>query len=304
MVLASVVWTVFACATEPPPDSGFVPVGETTELFYRAIGQGDPLLIVHGGPGMDHRYLLPGMEILAQGRRVIFYDQRGVGASTGPIDSSAISWDALVDDIDRLRTFLDYDRIDVLGHSWGGLLALEYAARYPQRARSLILLNSVEPGQRYNRQIRGRQLRRRTAADSAAIAQLMASDGFRARDPETMRSMYRVNFRTTFADTSRISELSLDMTEQTFRNGSNVARLVMGPFADFDMWMRIRDVQAPTLILHGTGDVLPLDVVWQMAEDIPNARVVLLNDAGHFPYIEAPERMRESIDAFLSERDR
>lgn len=299
LVTLYAVAVFFGCAgPEPRVDEGTISV-PGAELYYRAVGQGDPVVIVHGGPGLDHRYLLPGMEVLARRQRLIFYDQRALGASSGNLDSATISWDSFVEDIDRVREFFDYDRITVLGHSWGGLLALEYAARFPDHARSVVLVNTVEPGKRYLGQARARQQRRQTAADSTAFAQLLASDAFRARDPDALREMYRLSYRRQFADSAMADRLNLDMTQRTFRNGSDVATLVMGPLGDFDLWRRLRDVQAPTLLIHGTADVLPVDVVWQMAEDLPDARVILLEGAGHFPYIEAPIRMRDAVEAFL-----
>lgn len=278
---------------------GFVEV-ERARLYYRVVGEGDPVLVVHGGPGMDHTYLLPGMESVAEhGLRLILYDQRALGRSTGGPDSAYVSLDGFLRDLDAVRRDLGLGRATLLGHSWGGLLALLYAARYPEAVGALILLNPVEPGRRYQAQAAARLAARRTSRDSSTLDSLFRSPGFARLDPEAVNRIFRITLRSTFADTSRIRDLRIDFGERTARNGARVAALIMGPLGAYDFWEEAGGVQAPTLLIHGEADPIPLEMSRELAARIPHARLVVLRGAGHFPFVEQPERLGSEIRAFL-----
>src|SRR5512138_3133721 len=109
-------------------------------LFVKVIGQGDPLLFMHGGPGLDHTDLLP-LQPLADQFTLIFYDHRCNGRSEGAAVES-MTWENLTADAEALRQTLGFDKWTVLGHSFGGNVALEYALRYPSRLSHLILMDT------------------------------------------------------------------------------------------------------------------------------------------------------------------
>lgn len=124
---------------QPAPLEGYVPV-EQAQLYYRAIGQGHPIILLHGGPDFDHNYFLPDMDRLSDAFRLIYYDQRGRGKSSGQVQDASLQSD--LQDLEGLREYLRLESMTVLGHSWGGLLAMEYAIRYPHRVSYLILMNT------------------------------------------------------------------------------------------------------------------------------------------------------------------
>ncbi len=289
--------------------SGESPPGERrvdSPLNTVVLGsRGDPILAIHGGPGMDHNYLASGLAPLAEDRRLVLYDQRGTGASDLPVDSASVSFDVFVDDVDGVRAAQGIERINVLGHSFGGLLAIAYALRHPDRVRSLILVGTVEPGQRYLARVQENQRSRRTAADSAELAELVRSEAFRLRDPGAVNRVYEVSFRSTFADPARADQLlELGLTAVSARNGSAVAALVGGSLGSYDWWDRLSSIDVPTLVVHGARDPIPLDMARELADSIPDARLVVVDGAGHFPFLEAPEETFDAIRAFLSGLDR
>jgi proline iminopeptidase len=212
--------------------------------------------------------------------------------------SSGIRFDAFVDDIEALRLALGFERITVLAHSFGALLGLEYAARYPENLRALILLNPVEPGSRYAAERATRQAAAQTAEDSTELALLTGGEGFAARDPATVSEVFRVLFRQTFRDRARVAELDLDLDEATAENGDDVARLLGESMGEVEWWDRLPGIQTPTLVLHGRYDLLPLVMSQEMARTLPVGRLVVL-DSGHFPYIEDPDGMVSAISSFL-----
>jgi proline iminopeptidase len=271
---------------------------DDARLFYEVVGEGDPIIVVHGGPGLDHAYLQPGLDVLATRHMLVYYDQRGAGRSVASLDASGIRFDAFVDDIEALRLALGFERVTVLAHSFGALLGLEYAARYPENLRALVLLNPVEPGSRYAAERATRQAAAQTVEDSTELALLTGGEGFAARDPATVSEVFRVLFRQTFRNRTRIGELDLVLAEATAENGDDVARLLGESMGEVEWWDRLSAIQTPTLVLHGRYDLLPLVMSQDMARTLAVGRLVVL-DSGHFPYIEDPDGMVSAISSFL-----
>jgi proline iminopeptidase len=241
--------------------------------------------------------------VLARTNTLVYYDQRGVGRSTAELDSATITMDKFVADIDALRETLGYEQVDVLGHSFGALIALEYAAAHPDRTRTVILMTPAEPGSRYSEELETRQLARRTEEDSTDLATLTAGEGFAARDPATVSEVFRILFRQTLRDRDRIADLDLDLAESTAKNGSEVGRL-LGLSMDPDgAWGRLADVRAPTLVLHGRYDPTPLAMSQELARQLPLGRLVVL-ESGHFPYVEDPDGLLSAISAFYVDLSR
>ncbi len=278
--------------------SGSHPINGT-ELFVKEIGHGDPLLVIHGGPGMEHSYLLPGLDVLAEDARLIFFDQRGTGRSAEASGPESISMERFIEDIDGVREATGHEQVDVLAHSWGGLLGIQYAARYPERVRSLILVASVEPGQQFQAQAAERQGSARTPADVALIDSLAGSPGFASRDPATVSQLYWAALRPTFADRAAADRLVINFTELTARKGGEVAAELMTPLGAYDFWDLVAELHMPTLIVHGEGDPTPPEVAALLNETLPDSRLLLIEGAGHFPFIERPEVFRAGVAEFL-----
>ena len=276
---------------------------EDARLFYEVVGEGEPIIVVHGGPGLDHNYLQPGLDALATRNTLIYYDQRGTGRSSAALDSSAINIDAFIEDIDALRQALGYERVTLLGHSWGAVVALEYASRHPEALQSLILMNPVEPGARFRDQQAARQRAALTVEDSTELATLTATEGFGARDPATVSQVYRVMFRQALRDRARIDELDLDLAEPTAKNGADVGRLLGESMGEVDWWDRLPQIRVPTLVLHGRYDLIPMQMSQALAASLGQGRVVLL-ESGHFAYLEARDGLLSAISSFFVDLSR
>jgi proline iminopeptidase len=150
-------------------------------LYYREIGQGQPLVILHGGPDFDHHYLLPAMDRLADSFRLIYYDQRGRGRSGGQVEPDEVSMASEVADCLRIMEHFQLDRAALLGHSWGALLALEFALRHPDRVSHLILMNPA-PASHADLGLFRMERQRTAAADLAAMRALSATAAYEAGD--------------------------------------------------------------------------------------------------------------------------
>ena len=294
---------VFAMLMPPttaaqPARQGMVSL-ENARLFYEVIGNGEPIIVVHGGPGLDHGYLKPGLDALASRHTLVYYDQRGTGRSAASLDSATINMDTFVEDIEALRQTLGFDRVSVMGHSFGGLIAMEYAFRHPETLRALILMNPVEPGTKYREATVERQRTRQTAEDRKELEELTQSEAFAARDAATLSQVFRVSFRQVLKDRDRIFELELDLPDATAHNGQDVALLLGESLGPIDWWGRIPEVQTPTLILHGRYDAPPIDMSRELAETFPVGTLEVL-DAGHFPYLEDRDGLLSAVSGFFA----
>ena len=179
----------------------------------------------------------------------------------------------------------------------------EYASTYPDNVRTLILMNPIDPGTEYRDQEAIRQRAARTPEDSTELANLRASEGFEARDPGTLSQVNRIIFRQSLRDRARVSELTLDLAEATARNGEDVRRLIEASRGEIDWWVRVSEIDLPTLVIHGRYDVVPAGVSRSLAEALPQGRLTVVN-SGHFPYLEDLDGLQSAVSGFFVELSR
>lgn len=272
---------------------------EDATIFYETVGEGEPIFVVHGGPGLDHGYLQPGLDVLGNRFEVVYYDQRGTGRSSADLDASAINIDAFVRDIEALRESLGHERITLLTHSFGALIGMRYSMTHPERTHALILMNPVEPGTRFQAETNERLQARTRADDREAMAELQSSEAFRARDPGTLSEIYRLAFRSILRDPDRIGELSLDLASSTARNGQTVAQLLGTSLGAVDWWDEIATFERPVLVVHGRYDAPPAEMSQEIAGAFPLGSFELL-ETGHFPYMEDRDALLTAVSTFFA----
>lgn len=277
---------------------GFAPVAGG-ELYYREVGRGRPIVVIHGGPDFDHTYLLPDMDRLADAYRLIYYDQRGRGKSRGELRLDDAHIDTYVEDLDELRDHLGLDTIAVLGHSWGGMIAMHYALRHPGRLSHMVLMNTIPASHDDLMLMREERLRRR-AAHEERIREL--GPGYARGDPDAVAEFYRIDFGTTFKRPVDHARLNLRWTKDDILSGRAIeSRLMEGlVWADgYTLVPELAAVHAPTLVIHGDFDFVPLESSRHIAQTIPGARLAILPDSGHFSYIDAPGQVRNALGEFF-----
>ena len=285
---------------EPSSDTaGFVRVGEA-RLYYTARGEGAPLLVVHGGPGLDQAYMRPWFDELGDVARVVYYDQRGTGGSTAPLTAEALGFSQFVDDIDRIREAFGWDRFTLLGHSWGGLLAVAYARQYASRLDGLVLVSPAEPGTQFAALAAQRNQGARSPEAQAGIQELLASEGYAQGESDAVSEIFRLVFAATLADPADIDLLDLDLAETTARQRDRVTGLLQQGMTQPEWWPELRAIAVPTLVLHGRHDPLPIEMASALADSMPDARLVRLRDSGHFPFAEEPEVVLAELRGFLA----
>ena len=270
-------------------------------LFTRRAGAGgaggDPAVaVLHGGPGAHHDYLLPQYDLLALGRTLVYYDQRGGGRSPVSRDTP-VGWREHVADLDALRSHWALDSLTLLGYSWGGLLALLYALEHRNRVARLALVSSAPATARWRREFE-RRLAERMADPRIAEARaaLQASD-LRTRDPEQYR---RQAFALSVAGYFRDPSVAIQMTP--FRVTARTQQAVWDSLGDYDLRDRLKATfpagkAPPALLVHGTFDPMPIEGARELAA-LLDARVVKLA-TGHAPHVEATREFVRALDGFL-----
>lgn len=290
-------------AKEPKVKEGFVPV-ENAKLFYRAIGKGQPLVVLHGGPGLSQDYLLPQLYKLAKNNLVIFYDQRACGQSTGEINADTISIKTYVADLDAIRQAFKFKKISVLGHSWGGFLAMHYAIAHPEQVEKLILSNSMTASSEDFALFIQEYLRRMGPYQKDMDA-IHETKEFAEGNPQMMEKMYRMIFRTYCYNPEKANLLFLTMSSSAFINGVKVNELFRnGVFMKpFNLHDSLKSLEIPTLVIHGDTDPIPPSTAKNIHESIKNSEFVLMKNCGHFPYVEDPDAYFEHLQKFLNDRN-
>ncbi len=292
IVFAVAITTGLCAQSEPKVDfeDGFAEVNGT-ELYYKIIGEGEPIVILHGGPGMDHNHLFESVSKLSSDLEVIFYDQRGTGKSSGDIDSTNINTATFVDDLEALRQKLSLDKMNLLGISWGGMLAMQYAMAYPDHLNVLILGCPMGASSEFFGPFNEINQQRRTSEDSLAMIKLSETEGFKNFDPEIRNKYSRLRFKPYFhPDNHHLAKrINFDYAPNTFKNGRKVHSLIFQEYVDYDIHDDLQVISASTLILHGDADPILPKFAEQIHQSIPNSEFVLLEDTGHLIFVEAQD---------------
>ena len=265
-------------------------------LFVKTIGEGSPLLLMHGGPGLDYT-TLSSLEPLADQFTLIFYDHRGNGRSSGAADS--MTWENLTADADALRDALGFDEWAVLGHSFGGNVALEYALRYPRRVSRLLLLDTCGDAwwAQYN------------------APEILRKRGYRASTVRAARRFYngqlapsevgRIVFRFMNAYFYHLGLFSLP---HALIAGARMKRRPEAHVVAFSRLLRewtvmdrLGEIDVPTLVLAGRHDFLfPPEHQAILADRLRNARLEIIERAGHNAHDEQADVVIHILRQYLS----
>ncbi|MGA9594957.1 MAG: alpha/beta fold hydrolase [Acidimicrobiia bacterium] len=278
--------------------SRFVSVGDI-KLFVVSEGSGDPVMLVHGGPGIGHYYLKSMIEHLADRFTVYSYDQRASGRSEVG-DVGKITLGDSVADLDNLREALGLERFVLLGHSFGSIIALLYAARYPERVVSLALINPAPPVDPDEQALFYSDLRGRfTPEQRARVEDFENRKLYENADPEEFREYYGAYFGPCFDDAGNARGFDFGFTKTTAQNlWLSFTRL----WADVEVQRpleRAEDIVAPTLVVHCENDPIPESFPRRLSSLIGGAEYVVLNDVNHFAFFENPGPFYRVLDPFL-----
>jgi proline iminopeptidase len=283
-----------------------------TSLYARAIGNGQPIVVLHGGPDFDSAYLLPDLDRLADRYRLIYYDQRGRGRSAADVGPDEVTLASDIDDLDKVRQSFRLESKTLLGHSWGAVLALEYALRHPARVSRLILMNPAPVSASDVAMFRKGYTQKIGDANMDRQKQIVAGKAYQEGDPDAVIERYRIHFKPALARSDDYEKLMSAMRAAFVSQGKDGIvkaraaedRLMRDTWdkPDYDLQPQLRTLNIPTLVIAGDHDFIPMETVEHIAQAIPNAKLVSLTNCGHFTYLECAGDVRSAFDDFFQLR--
>jgi proline iminopeptidase len=261
--------------------------------------------MIHGGPGMDMGYMVPDFGPLAEQHRLLFYDQRGAGRSQRLRDDPALyTMDRHVADLEALRRQFGLERLTLVAHSFGPAIAARYAMAHPDRVARMIFIGPVPPraGDMWKRYATNLEstLTTEERAELARLETAMVS----GEDPtQACRAYWAIAVKPRVAR----PELASRVTGEFCGAGAEAIRAGMGivgphtltSLGEWDFRPGLAAVKAPTLIIHGEAEAIPMDLVEEWTTALPNAKLIKVPGASHFPYVEKPELVWPAIESFL-----
>ena len=286
---------------------GFVPF-RGYNVWYRVVGDREasgklPLLCLHGGPGATHDYLEPLEAMAATGRRVIFYDQLGAGNSDHPHNPSMWSVQLFVEELGVVRRALGLDRMHLLGQSWGGMLAMEYALTQPDGLTSLVVADS--PASMPQWVAEADRLRADLPRDvqQALLKHEAAGTTDSTEYQEAMLVFYRRHL-------CRVDPLP-DCVNRTFEKLAQYPEVyntmngpsefhVIGTLKNWDITKRLREIRVPTLVIGGRYDEATPAITETIHRGISGSQWVIFENSSHMPHVEETEHYMQVLREFLS----
>lgn len=268
------------------------------DIACRSVGAGTPLVVVHGGPGIGHGYLR-GLDRWADEFQVIYYDQRGSGG-TALGDASRVSFAGGIEDLDGLRRGLGIERLNLVGHSFGGLLALMYAATHPERTGSLTLYAAAPPFvPELQQQLWVTMGSRRRPEDDAEKQSIETSEKFARRDPKTVERYFVNMYLPFFRDRANVPTMDMGFTANTAQNAPEAWDRTFADLEALDPVGSLTRITSPTLVVHCELDPVPEHFSRLLADKIPGARYAYIQGVNHFAHHEDPDQLAAAVKPFL-----
>jgi proline iminopeptidase len=261
------------------------------EVFYTTNGQGRPMLLMHGGSGLDHTYFRPWLDTLSDQVQLIYYDQLGQGRSTRPQSYEGISIGTWADEADALRASLGLERIILLGHSYGGFIAQEYALRHGEHLDGLILCDTA-PVVNYQDVIMANAQSRGTPEQvQAVIAGLSAPVPDDASFQQLWATILPLYFNTYDPTVGAKMDEATMYSAGAFNQGMGVC------LPAFNVQSRLGEITVPVLVMTGRHDWItpPVQGAERLHTGLPNSKLVIFENSGHFPFIEEHDHFVNTV---------
>ncbi len=296
-------WPTFALDAKPSAERAKVvehrikAAGDVT-LRVREMGKGDAVLLLTGGPGFAGEQLFTTAAAIAKTHRAILPDQRGTGESrVDAYSGDAFSIDGAVADLESIRTAMKIDRWTLVGHSYGGLLSMAYAAKHPDRVVSLVLIGPAGIDSnfwgRYQQNLFARlDDQTRTAMQSISAANLSLEEM-----ADLIRKMNRLMAPAMIANADAREALEAEMDVTRFEPRVNMA--MQRHVLRYDFKPALASFKPPTLVIQGDGDPIGRETADLIVKTLPNAKLHVIDGCGHWPFLEKPDELFRAVAAFL-----
>ena len=289
--------------TTPGADEWYLRAPDTVSLYIREFGQGEPVIVLHGGWGMDHGYMLPALNGLESIGHFVIYDQRG--SLRSPAAASKISVQKHVEDLDLLRQRLGLDRVTILAHSMGTLLAQMYLKAHPDHVKGLILAGAIAPINDSTHSALGASNKVGTdlsnrAEVTAELKKQGLADKTDLTDQEKTRA-WRIRFAgVNIYHVDRWREME---GGQVFYNQTAANAASRSMPAKWDFIPVLRAHPCPVYVVIGAQDYVDFGVVqWkEAAKQLPKLQLRILPESGHASWIDQPDLFRRTVGEAIRE---
>jgi proline iminopeptidase len=271
------------------------------KLYYRSFGAGDEVLLcLHGGPGAPHYYLLPLAKLANDSFRVVLYDQLGVGSSDKPDDTSLFNIERGAEEVEGVRKALDLGRINLLGSSYGGALALQYALKYQKNLKKLIIASGLASvSETVNEMKRLKTLLPKETQE--VMKKYESKSAF--LHPEYLRAVdaYYHNFLCRLSEwpedvVRTLNELSVPV--YFTQNGPNEFTII-GTWKGWDITARLPEIKVPTLVTVGKYDEVTPTVAETIHKGIAGSTLIVFENSAHLTMWDEEEKYLQAVKAFL-----
>jgi proline iminopeptidase len=284
-------------------------------VYYKSIGSGPPLLVVHGGPGASHDYFLPYFLPLARTHRVVFIDERGSGRSQKLEDAKLYTVEAMVEDTEAVRRALGLGRVALLGHSYGGVLAQAYALKYQRYLSKLLLCSTFSSTKALNAVFV--LMKEKMAPELRERIDKIEKEGLFGHGKDYERNRYTNDYmiaawgegyfpylyqRRPDANFDPVANgiISWDLYREMW--GSHGEFVIDGNLATVEYTERLSQIHVPTLITAGDHDESDPSLARAMQEKIAGSRLVVLPGSGHMTFVDQPSLFLRTVEEFLDEK--
>ena len=306
LLLAATLSNAQTPTEKPPTEEGSFTAADQVRLFYRKLGTGrDFVVFLHGGPGLSMGDGGYAMRPLSEKHALILYDQRGGGRSDLIKDPKLLTADADVRDLEALRQHFTIDKMTLIGLSWGSGLAALYAEAHPESVSRIIFLDPMPIALDPYAKERGQKIGSLIKPEDKAHLQELAKNAKGASE-EQLRTICQEETRIFFGpylfhpdNHKRDWAEMCDMPSAAMRNVKVVNEAVNGSLGHFDFRPTLKKLKVPILIIEGEKTNVPLDSTREWAKTPPNARLLLIPDAGHATFIDQPVNLLREIEVFL-----
>jgi proline iminopeptidase len=262
-------------------------------IYTKRMGNGLPLVFLHGGPGGEHRYFLPHLERLANSYELIFYDQRGCGQSEEPVDKIYTIEDE-IETLEELRKSFGLEKLNLVGESWGSMLALLYASKYPQHVNKIFMTAAVGVEADGYLQF-GELLQERLSAHDKQIldglivklknGEIQVPEIFKIIDPYYL---YNANHLSRKTKTKSNADVNRKLGQEIIHNYNDSIR----PEALSTI---------PIMVVQGDSDIItPEHLEALFIKKLPHTQLKILKNCGHWSVIEQPEALSDLIKEFYA----
>ena len=276
------------------------------KLWYEIEGKGEPVLLIPGGPGNSHTYFHPWFSALAENFKVIYFDAYGRGKSERAKSPDQYSFKGDVEDIEGLRKALGIEKWDIIGHSYGGMVAQQYALDYPNSVNKLILLSTFYSGEMWqeNDNSSNYEIRNQYPEIWEKVMKLR-NEGESSSSKEHIKAYSVPAGLLYYYDASnayKISKDSLIMNTDVYYQiaGKDADFLISGDIGPLDFRAKLKNLKMPILILEGRFDRISIPrFSIKYKEYAPKAEFVMFEKSGHEMFVEEPEKTFKVITEFL-----